>query len=217
MPDLWYARYIPVSSSVREVARQEHDLGRELLFAALLRSFGLEASERDISIGENGKPFLPGHPGICFNISHCDGLAVCALDSAPVGVDAEMPGYFADILLKKALSPAERAFFDRLTAGGASRPEWFFRFWTLKEAYVKRSGTGVDTDLTAFTFAFEGVPGTDAAVVCSDPEVVCHQVRLPSGHIVSLCCSGEGTGPSLRLHAYENRSGLPKSLTESPR
>ena len=35
-----------------------------------------------------------------------------------------------------------------------SRAEWFFRFWTLKEAFVKRSGIGVDTSLHAFSFDF---------------------------------------------------------------
>ena len=208
MPVIYYSQYKPVSASVREVNEQEHRLGRELLLLALQDLYGLQIRPQDISIAENGKPCLPMHPSIHFNISHCDGLAVCAVDDEPVGVDAEKVGYFAEILIRKVLSEEEKSFLSSVThvsAEGSGSDhqeptadavaadsakdlcqEWFYRFWTLKEAYVKRTGIGVDTDLTAFSFQFAG-----NSVTCSDPSVRCFQAILSSGHIISLCYTGD--------------------------
>lgn len=64
--------------------------------------------------------------------------------------------------------------------------EWFFRFWTLKEAFVKQNGIGVDTDLTAFSFSFD--QQTDSFhITCSVPEISCWQTQLEKGQIISLC------------------------------
>ena len=228
MPVIYYSKYIPISDSVREVNEQEHRLGRELLTEALYELYGLRIRPEEISAAQNGKPRLPAYPAVHFNISHCDGLVVCAVDDEPVGVDAEKTGYFAEILINKVFSEEEKSFFTAQTAQeqGASavsaasvdsadelRQEWFYRFWTLKEAYVKRSGIGVDTDLKAFSFRFtdftekeqpEKVVSarpdsfTSAAcknrsltVICSDPAVRCFQTALPDGHIISLCYTGD--------------------------
>ncbi len=191
MPVIFYSTYSAVSDSPREVTVLEHRLGRELLSAAVESEYGVRIRAGDIGVGENGKPFLTGHRGIHFNISHCDGLVVCALDVDPVGVDAERPGYFAEILVKKVLAVPERRFLEDAAEAGLDRQEWFFRFWTLKEAYVKRTGIGVDTDLHAFSFSFTEEAGGGYSVVCSDGSVECCQVKLPSGHIVSVCFTGE--------------------------
>ena len=110
MPVIYCSSYNPGSSSISEVTRLEHTLGRELLRHGISRFTGIELSPGELSASlgtsENGKPFLPDFPDIHFNITHCDGLAACAFDRSPVGVDAEKPGYFAEILIKKALTNA---------------------------------------------------------------------------------------------------------------
>lgn len=225
MPVIYYTVYTPESDSVRKINEQEHRLGRELLAAALRELYEIRLRPENISAAENGKPFLPAYPTIHFNISHCDGLVVCAVDDEPVGVDAEKTGYFAEILIGKVLSEEETSFLAAqtvqepadLAASGDSakghRQEWFYRFWTLKEAYVKRTGIGVDTDLKAFSFRFtdfrkQECPDHSASadsdfydtsapeavlltVVCSDPAVRCFQTTLSGGYIVSLCYTGE--------------------------
>ena len=193
MPDIYYQHYTPVSAAIPDICAQEHALGRRLLLLGLSGLYGIHLSENELNqelkAAKNGKPWRPAFPGIHFNISHCDGLAVCAFDNTPVGVDVEMPGYFPEILIKKALAPEEKLLLESAGSIQELRQEWFFRFWTLKEAYVKQTGTGVDVPLTDFTFTFrkseEGF-----AVLCSDSRICCFQKKLAGGHILSLCYEG---------------------------
>ena len=195
MPVIYYTEYA-ASGPVSEISRLEHDLGRALLIKGLNEIYGLSYDSEDTSsitaADSNGKPYLPDHPDICFNITHCTGLVACAFHSSPVGIDAELPGYFPEILIDKALTDNEKSF---LTSAGCTpdlRNEWFYRFWTLKEAYVKKSGAGVEHNLLSVFFAFDyGVLGVNTGsfhVTCSDPDVSCFQVKFESGHILSICC-----------------------------
>lgn len=193
MPVIYYAYYTPVSESVSAVSRQEHLLARELLQKGLSRLYHISLSQEALAscIGtdKNGKPFLTDYPEIHFNISHCSGLAACAFHNRPVGLDAELPGYFAPVLISKALSFEEQAFLKKAGRTPLLEQEWFYRFWTLKEAYVKQSGTGVDTDLTGFSFSFSDAANAPV-VQCSDSGICCYQKQLSRGHILSLCYPG---------------------------
>lgn len=203
MPNIYYSYYTPISKSIPAINAQEHQLGRQLLIDGLKHFYGLcydpEELERVLIKDPNGKPFLSGHPEIHFNITHCDGLAACAFHSCPVGIDAELPGYFAPVLIKKALSPEEIIFLQQMSSTKVKEQEWFFRFWTLKEAFVKQSGIGVDTDLTAFSFSFNQ-QSKPFNVACSVPKISCWQTQLEHGQIISLCY--ESTNESVQLINY---------------
>ncbi len=195
MPVIYYTEYDPISDSVSDVSRQEHALGRALLFKGLEELFLLpyraEDEEAVIGYDDNGKPFLIDHAEICFNITHCPGLVACAFDTRPLGIDAEPSGYFPEVLIKRALSDTEKEILLSCESDESLRQECFWRFWTLKEAYVKRTAAGVDTDLRAFCFDFKAdkklVCNEPVLIACSDPEVSCCQVATVSGHIISLC------------------------------
>ena len=212
MPIILYSPYSPRSESPREIHLQEHQLGRKLLREGLSSFFRLnldvEEIEHYLSFSEKGKPFLTAHPEIRFNISHCDGLVVCAFDVQDVGIDAELPGYFPEILISRVMTGPEKRILEEAAAGGKSRAEWFFRTWTLKEAYVKMTGTGVDTDLKSFSFSFEPGDGSDDPVIsCSDPAVHCFQAMLPTGHIVSLCYSAHSRQPVVLTPCHASVEG----------
>ena len=89
--------------------------------------------------GEHGKPFIVGHPEICFNMSHCREAAICVLSDKPVGVDVESIRPYNESLARYTMSDAEMALIE-----SAKRPEVeFIRLWTLKEAFLKCSGEGI--------------------------------------------------------------------------
>ncbi len=99
-------------------------MARQLLALAAYREWGLERLP-EIAREERGKPFFPGQPHLCFNLSHSHGAVVCALHHLPIGVDVER------------LRPAPRRL------AGEMGDEAFFRLWTAREATVKRQGRGL--------------------------------------------------------------------------
>lgn len=190
MPAIYYAYYTPISQNIPDISAQEHSLGHRLLVQGLKDlyrlTFSCEQMDALLAADENGKPYLPGYPDIFFNISHCSGLVACAFDHHPVGVDVELPGYFPDVLIRRALSESEKDFLQAAGSTPALKQEWFYRLWTLKEAYVKKSGCGVDTNLTEFSFSFD-LSKTPFQIQCTDTDVSCFQEILSKGHILSLC------------------------------
>jgi 4'-phosphopantetheinyl transferase len=92
--------------------------------------------------------------GLHFNLAHTQGLVAMAIGRVPqVGVDLESVGK------RVPLAVAKRYFSDReVTALEALPPEQqparFLRLWTLKEAYLKATGTGIAGGLGRMTFTF---------------------------------------------------------------
>lgn len=115
-------------------------LGAGLLAASLLR----EAGARDLSLdyGPYGKPFLPNHPHIHFNISHSGNLAVCAVASDPVGVDVETVAYHGREVAEYCMQPQELAWLN----AAADPAHAFTRLWVRKESYIKLLGTGLSRE-----------------------------------------------------------------------
>ena len=144
----------------------EHDLAYRLLALALERELGLTPLP-EIAREPGGKPFFPGRPDICFNLSHSHGAAVCALHDKPVGVDVEK------------LRPAPK----RLAAGMEEGA--FFRLWTAKEATVKRQGLGIGAlmrplEPDPLCRCMEGLLEGYAVTVCPSEEAEIRAVKISS-------------------------------------
>jgi len=119
-----------------------------LLKEALRKVYGLVENPR-IGRGKNGKPFLPDHPGIHFNFSHCPKAAACAVSDRPVGIDVEEIVPVDWEVARSVLSDAELA-----DVRASDEPDVAFaRDWTRMEAYAKMTGEGLDGD------RLPGVPG----------------------------------------------------------
>ncbi|MGF1507207.1 MAG: 4'-phosphopantetheinyl transferase superfamily protein [Chloroflexi bacterium] len=120
---------------LNEQARAQFVVGRAVLRWLLA---ALTGGPPRIETGPYGKPYLPAHPVVQFNLSHSAGHIVIAVDRGrAVGVDIEAvrPLPDAAALAEVAFSPAERA------AAAADLDE-FFTLWTRKEALLKAMGTG---------------------------------------------------------------------------
>lgn len=122
-------------------ARIESLLGYGLLRELLGEDFSPAVLRKD----ENGRPYPEGLP-LDFNISHTDGLVVCAVEkdveSPRIGVDAEtLRGRTRTDMERVAarwFTDAERKRFS-----GAPTEENFLSIWTAKEAMAKFIGTGL--------------------------------------------------------------------------
>jgi 4'-phosphopantetheinyl transferase len=104
-----------------------------------------------------GKPRLVGLD-IEFNLSHTRGLVACAVSQHRVGVDVERiePGRNLDALARRYFSTSEVDALFALPPG--ERAEHFFRFWTLKESFLKARGDGLSASLDWFSFALDSDP-----------------------------------------------------------
>ena len=139
-----------VSSQRREQALKfSHESGRRLSLAAYLLL--MEGLQKEYGIAEppvfeyleGGKPVIKGHPEIYFNFSHSGKVALCAIDSQPVGADVETPRKITPSLISYTMNDAEQAAI-------ASAPESlsaFLALWTKKEAVLKLTGEGIRSDL----------------------------------------------------------------------
>lgn len=114
-----------------------------LLRYALKTTFGL--LDPRMETGENGKPFLPDHPGVHFNLSHCPAGCVVGVSDAPIGVDIQNVRPFSERLMEYCCCRNE---LEQIR--GAAQPETeFARIWAMKESYVKMTGRGIRERMTA--------------------------------------------------------------------
>jgi len=168
----------------------EHRAGLTLLAAGLSELYGTaappEALEEMLGKGARGKPYLPG---IHFNISHCEGLAVCAFAAGEVGVDVEKPAPFSPRLPGKVLTAEERGLLERWGTDERKRQELFFRLWTLKESLIKHSGEGLSRPLDGFSFQFPSYPDI-GEIRCSQEGLCFAQENVADGYILSVCTAG---------------------------
>ena len=117
------------------------------LLGILLERAG-ESSDLPISRDTNGRPYIIGREDLDFNISHSEGLAVCALSvGGRVGVDTEPK--ISTIPSERQSRFADKYFSDKEKAAFLADPDCFSRIWTAKEAYLKRDGIGISTKLSA--------------------------------------------------------------------
>lgn len=136
-----------------------------------------------------GRPFLPDHPHLHFNLSHSNGRALFVIGhGVRVGCDLEWrnPELASPKVAARLFAPAECAALEALPP-----EQWvagFYNCWTRKEAFVKAIGLGLTYPLDAFTVSvapgeparlieggvgwsltsFEPAPGFQAALVKGD-------------------------------------------------
>ena len=185
-------------------AAQQHWHGRRLLAQALKEEYQIDFTEDMIALMANGKPCFKELP-IFFNISHCSGMAVCALADVPVGVDVETGRRVKDSIMHRVLSPWEQAYVKE-QIHVKEQPESVDRFlelWTLKESFIKMTGEGLRIPLDTVNFRLRESIEAGSAVAegarlwrssdrisCSRPGYFM-QWKLDGGYVLSLCTEEE--------------------------
>lgn len=171
----------------REEDRDRFTLGRGLVRSALAAMLGPEP-RLDFALEEFGRPFLARHPaGPWFSIAHSGNLVVAAVSAATprLGVDVEADDGRVDIddLARTVCAEEERAWLERLDP--QSRRFGFFGLWTLKEAYLKATGLGLQREPDRQIFSLEGGPralSLELAPGESLGDWRFHLWRLPGGY-----------------------------------
>ncbi len=135
-------------SSFTSVRRRLQFLaGRLLVRQMLCDQFGGGLSDWQMDAPEFGKPRLLQWPNIECSISHSGDSIACAISTKPVGIDLEVIRARQDLpsLFENISHPSELPAFRTLSAH--RQMHRFLRDWTLKEAWLKCEGLGLDLGL----------------------------------------------------------------------
>ena len=136
--------------------RRRFVAARGSLRALLAQSLGIEPQRVDVAYTPEGKPVLAGAQTLHFNLSHSDSLALLAVSPRrAVGVDVERlrTDFEPEPLAKRFFAPSECEAVNRVPPG--ERHRVFLRLWTLKEAYLKSVGAGLNTPLNRFAVSLD--------------------------------------------------------------
>ena len=140
---------------LRPRPRRQFTLCRAALRTALCRALGCSNDELSFGASTYGKPFARvggARVALAFNVSHSGRHGLIALASeGRIGVDVEERTARRDIDgdIRLLFAPEERARIN--STDGPRRLELFWSLWTMKEALVKASGTGLARDTASFT------------------------------------------------------------------
>ena len=147
----------------------------------------------NFEFGVHGKPLVAGRSDLHFNLSHCKGLVACALRrDGSVGIDVE----FTD-------QPAPREvaahYFSELEAAWwraqpeAVKTRAFFNIWTMKEAFVKATGSGLSHSIQNFSVCAESLSLLSNDDLARGAQSWRFHLAEPSlQHLLALAWSNEG-------------------------
>ena len=156
--------------------RQQFVAGRWLMRELLAQVHGGEPTEQVVDLHDAARSCLPrGHA----NLSHSGDWLVVVQADLPVGVDLERLRPRRDLLglARMVHSPAQCEALAALD--GEARLHQFYRWWTLKEAWLKARGQGLDMA------RMRGLDFTQGTAEHSD---TCSTLLPRAGLALSICC-----------------------------
>lgn len=199
------ARYRALASPAEQAAasrfhferhRRSHLVTRAAVRVVLSKYAAIAPQDWCFEQSDHGRPHISrAHAGLSdlrFNISHTEGLiAIAVTRHGDVGVDVEnADARQAPIdVARTCFSPAELAALYQEPVTRQSHA--FFRYWTLKESYIKARGLGLSLPLDQFSFDLhpEGPIGFSTAPAMND--LAAHwrfwQFGVAGSHVVALC------------------------------
>jgi 4'-phosphopantetheinyl transferase len=191
------------------VARFRQAVHRELALAsrllqrrAIAARAGVGPAVLRFAREAGGRPRVVAPAAACpiaFSAANTAGLVACAVcDRGPLGLDVEpREAALPADLVEGTLTGAERAAL--LALPEAARGARFRQLWTLKEAYLKATGRGIDAPLDRIGFVLDaGAPRGDPAAIDPGPAAWrFHDIDADPAYRISLCTAWP---VALRVH-----------------
>jgi 4'-phosphopantetheinyl transferase len=182
---------------------------RALVRTVLSRYLDIEPTEWRFAPDYYGRPWIVNagreHRGLCFNISHTQGLiAVGVTWHRELGVDVEHVSARPVSLEIAARFFAGPEAAELATVPAERQQERFFEYWTFKESYIKARGAGLSIPLEQFSFHY---PHERAVRIEIQPQLRDHagrwqfwQLRPTDHHLLAICAERrDGTAPTLTI------------------
>lgn len=162
----------------------------ELLVKFVLKEiYQVNIKKLKIIRGRYGKPFI--NVPIHFNISHSKNIILVAFsEKTEIGIDIEEIKQISITTLQKVFLKDEYEYIQ-CQEGQEQRLKVFYKFWTLKESYLKYLGVGLYRDMDTFGFTI----GKIIALKDLLEPAYSDRVQFVTGNIenysYSLCCNKE--------------------------
>jgi 4'-phosphopantetheinyl transferase len=192
--------------------RQTFLLARALVRQVLSAYTGIAPEDLRLQANAHGKPEMAAAHGdarrISFNVSHTDGLiALAVMRRGAIGIDTEKVSSRAASLeiAQRFFAPSEVASLGQVAADAL--PRQFFRYWTLKESYVKARGVGLSVPLDEFAFELDPMPGALSLHAAPGDRASAWkfwQLAIGGQHLVAVCAERlPGVRPRLRVRSVD--------------
>jgi 4'-phosphopantetheinyl transferase len=150
-----------------------------LLMYGLQQEYGIK-DDLIFSYGTNNKPYLSRYPKISFNLSHCEGMAVCGVNTSDIGVDIQDIGCITTQVSELVMHENEIAQLSN----ALNQDDLFTHYWTLKESYTKYLGEGLNYSFKQLDFS-----------TCNSEELwrygcYFHSTKMKDKYWLSVCSNG---------------------------
>lgn len=135
--------------------RESYIASRWLLRQTLARYLGIAPKAVEFLRTDKGRPYLP-QGDIDFSLSHSGDWALLAVGKEQsIGIDVELIQPTRDLkgIAENYYHPHEIAHLQTLNE--ADQTDYFYRLWTLKEAFFKATGSGISAGLEKIAFVLD--------------------------------------------------------------
>lgn len=166
----------------------------ELLSYGLEEEFHVQKTDLYLDYSPLGKPSFRDYKEINMNIAHCRHGVTVVLSRDCVGIDIEQIKPYNVYAAKKTLDENER---KRVEASVDPSKE-FFRYWTLKESYIKAIGMGLSYPMKSIHIILE----EEGQVSSNQKDAIFSLYENDLGFIVATCRLLDSSAKASRLWEY---------------
>jgi len=159
-------------------------VGVWMLLQRALDDIGIDMDSLRFDRTGTGKPFI-ADSDIRFNLSHSHERVMCIVSDREVGCDVERIDPIDMNVAKRFFYGSE---YDTIMAGQtpSDRYDMFYRFWTLKESFMKATGLGFRLPLDAFRIDIGSTIGVEQKVDGSEYGFA--EYDIGDGYRYAACC-----------------------------
>src|ERR1035438_1512738 len=169
---------------------QEKDKQRFIISRIVLRFLLAKYSNNDpekieFATGSNKKPFVQNASAVdlYYNISHSGDVILIAVSDSDIGIDVERidVDFSYSEILRQNFNTEEIGFINR----GKQPAENFFLLWTRKEALLKATSKGIDSDLP-FIPSLDGKHDIDQKIMGSGKDFCVSSFKVTGNYMGSI-------------------------------
>jgi len=174
--------------------RKRYVLGKYMVRDLLARALHLRLEQIEFAFNKYGKPTLVRDSRVSFNLAHAGEYVACALAlDRDLGVDIEAERTDIDFISLASPNFCSTEIRTLEASAGTRRMHLFYKYWTLKEAYLKAEGSGLNIGLAEVDTS--GVPDDCPGIPCQPLEsvprgILVQRLEAPLGYAAAVAATG---------------------------